>query len=244
MRVMVVTDNEFLYNNIKALVSKNEFSSVQFDFYFSMNNSDFRLKYFKSDFKPIDIKIDEDLIIDNYNLVLSVHCKQLFPQKIVNQVRCINVHPGLNPFNRGWFPQVFSILNKLPVGVTIHEMDDQLDHGPIIAQRELKIFPWETSYDVYKRIQQIEVEMLEVHLVNILNGNYKLIYPANEGNINFKKDFAELCKIDLMKITTYGEAIDYFRAMSFSGYNNAYFFDENGNKIYVNIILQFSESVK
>ena len=46
------------------------------------------------------------------------------------------------------FQQVFSILNKLPVGVTIHEMDEQLDHGIIIVQKEINIFSWETSCDV------------------------------------------------------------------------------------------------
>ena len=44
-------------------------------------------------------------ITKNYNLVMSIHCKQLFPTELVNNVRCVNVHPGLNPYNRGWFPQ-------------------------------------------------------------------------------------------------------------------------------------------
>ena len=51
----------------------------------------------------------------------------MFPVDMVRNYRCINVHPGLNPYNRGWFPQTFSLVNHFPVGVTIHEMDAHLD---------------------------------------------------------------------------------------------------------------------
>ncbi len=150
------------------------------------------------------------MIIQEYDLVFSLHCKQLFPSDIVNNVRCINVHPGLNPHNRGWFPQVFSIINKLPIGVTIHEMDEELDHGPIIVQKELVIKIWETSYDVYKRIQELEIELIKENLLRIINNNYKAFLPVSEGNINLKKDFNELCEIDLDKKVSYREAIDFF----------------------------------
>ena len=41
------------------------------------------------------------LIIESYQLVISVHCKQIFPKRLVENVLCINLHPGYNPFNRG-----------------------------------------------------------------------------------------------------------------------------------------------
>lgn len=198
-----------------------------------MTNAEFSQKYVGSDFKSVNLKQMVDVILDKYQLVLSLHRKQLFPKKLVNGVRCINVHPGFNPFNRGWYPQVFSIINKLPAGVTIHEMDELLDHGPIIVQKMVELQSWETSYDVYSKIQNIEIELLSAHLRDILDNNYDTKKPVSEGNINLKKDFNVLCELDLEKTMRLKEAIDYLRAMTFVGYKNAYFYDEKGNKVYV-----------
>jgi len=198
-----------------------------------VTNAEFSQKYVGSDFKSVNLKQMVDVILDKYQLVLSLHRKQLFPKKLVNGVRCINVHPGFNPFNRGWYPQVFSIINKLPAGVTIHEMDELLDHGPIIVQKMVELQSWETSYDVYSKIQNIEIELLSAHLRDILDNNYDTKKPVSEGNINLKKDFNVLCELDLEKTMRLKEAIDYLRAMTFVGYKNAYFYDEKGNKVYV-----------
>ena len=83
---------------------------------------------------PIDLKDKQALscITNNYNLIISLHCKQIFPSNLVKSITCINIHPGYNPYNRGWFPQVFSIINSKPIGATIHVMDENIDHGPII----------------------------------------------------------------------------------------------------------------
>jgi len=155
---------------------------------------------------------------------------------MVESIRCINIHPGLNPFNRGWYPQVFSIINKFPIGITIHEIDEYLDHGPVIVQKELEIFPWETSFDVYSRIIQEEIQLIDKHLLDIITNNYKLTYLDSEGNVNLKKDFNALCKIDLSKIVTMGEAIDFLRAVTFPKYRNAYFI-KDGEKIFVDLNL-------
>lgn len=241
MKILVITDNKVMYDFFSNLIKSNLYKDILFDFRYSKKNNVFSKLYTDSNFIAVDLKNDCDNIVKEYDLVFSLHCKQLFPSELVNNVRCINVHPGLNPFNRGWFPQVFSIINKLPIGVTIHEMDEELDHGPIIVQKELEIKAWETSYDVYKRIQELEIELLRENLLKIINNDYKAVHPDSEGNVNLKKDFNELCEIDLDKKVSYREAIDFFRSMSFKGYKNAYFYDEEGNKIFVEIKLEKEE---
>ncbi|QLY78758.1 dTDP-4-amino-4,6-dideoxyglucose formyltransferase [Clostridium intestinale] len=241
MRVMILTDNEFIYNEFKFIVQKGQYEDITFEYFFSKTNEEFKVKYKDSEFKKIDLKDDLDLIIRRYKLILSLHCKQIFPNRLVSSIRCINIHPGFNPYNRGWFPQVFSILNKLPIGVTIHEMDNKLDHGPIILQREVKISSYDTSYDVYKKIQNLEIELLTNNLRDIIDRNYKSILPKSEGNINFKKNFDDLCEIDLDKVVRFRDAIDYLRALSFHGYENAYFYDEDGRKVSVEINLKVME---
>ena len=64
---------------------------------------------------------------------------------------------------------------------------------------------------------------------------------VGEGNINYKEDFDRFCKINLNKEGTFGEFIDLLRATTFAKYDNAYFVDEEGNKVFVSINLKKSE---
>lgn len=47
-----------------------------------------------------------------------------------------------------------------------------------------------------------------------------------------------MCEIDLDKIVTMREAIDYLRAMTHPPYKNSYFIDEHGNKVFVALELE------
>lgn len=237
-KVLVISDNLFLIVAFHQLSSG--YGGLQVDYACSKNN----LALINDPSLPvkisvIDVKKQYEAIINQYDLIFSLHCKQLFPAELVKAVKCINVHPGYNPYNRGWYPQVFSIINKLPVGATIHEIDEHLDHGPLIARREIKINSWDTSKDLYNRLQQAEVELMKEHLGAILAGSYQPVFPEQEGNINLKKDFNELCKLNLDETFTMGGAIDRLRAMTHDKYKNAFFIDpETGAKVFVSISLE------
>jgi len=237
-KALVISDNTFLIKEFHQLMSS--YNDVVVDYSCTRSNSallnDTTLPV---KIQPVDVKSEYSDIAVKYDLIFSLHCKQLFPAQLVAKVKCINVHPGYNPNNRGWFPQVFSILNKLPVGATIHEIDEQLDHGAIIARREVEMNVWDTSSDIYTRVQQAEVELLKENIATILQGTYKTIKPEEEGNVNLKKDFNSLCKLDLDKEMTLGHAIDLLRALTHDKYANAYFMDpKTGSKVYVKISLE------
>ncbi len=242
-KICVITDNEHLYEEFQKIIVNPVYGAYQFDFYYSERNKGFFEKYgIGKGFAPINLKEMEDAFYCQYDLFLSLHCKQLFPEYLVNHHRCINVHPGLNPYNRGWFPQVFSILNKKPAGVTIHEMDTELDHGPIICQESIEIHSFDTSWSVYQRILKKEIELLTVRLTDLIEGNYETNDMPSEGNVNSRTDFERLCHIDMGQEATYGEVIDLLRAMTFDTYDNAYFVDSKGNKIYVSVNLKRENS--
>jgi methionyl-tRNA formyltransferase len=235
-RILVVSDNEFLIKAFHKLVSSHK--NIKVDYTCSPHNT----ALLQNATVPVPVKalnVKEEWQKLNYDLIFSLHCKQLFPAGLVRKIRCINVHPCFNPYNRGWFPQVFSILNKKKSGATIHEIDEKLDHGSIIAQKEVSIQSWDTSLTAYEKIQQAEVELLQENFEQILSGTYKAVTPTEEGNVNLKKDFNQLCKIDLERKVTMGEAIDYLRAMTHGVYKNAYYIDEKtGEKVFVSVDLK------
>ena len=157
------------------------------------SNSDSFREYF-SDIKIYNLKDEKHVseIISDYDIVFSIHCKQFFPSSLINNVKCINIHPGYNPINRGWYPQVFSIIHDLPIGATIHEIDKELDHGPIIARELVEKFEFDTSESLYNRILMKEVELIEKYLLKILNNDYEVFVDYDKSNLFLKKDFKNL----------------------------------------------------
>ena len=68
---------------------------------------------------------------------------ELFPKG------CINLHPALLPHNRGRFPNIWSIVSKTPAGVTLHYIDEGIDTGDVIAQKEVPVEVTDTGAELF-----------------------------------------------------------------------------------------------
>lgn len=198
----------------------------------------FDSKNFPVAIESSDLYEDSWALIGEYDLIISAHCKKIFDKKLVESTRIINIHPGLNPYNRGMYPHIFSIINGLPTGATIHEVDEKIDNGDIIVQKEVQMYMYEDSKELHERIMKVEMELFESYFDKIIYGTYTKTKLHTEGNINYKKDFKELCEINLWDVDTFESHINKLRALTYGDYKNAYFYDEDGNKIYIKIELK------
>jgi len=74
--------------------------------------------------------------------------------------RIINIHPSLLPKFPGLqaWKQALAAGEKV-TGCTVHYLDEQIDHGQIIAQREVAILPADTPESLHERIQIAEHEL-------------------------------------------------------------------------------------
>ena len=230
-KVVIITDNANLYRLFKVRILPLPLHDVSFTYYCSPGNR----HLFNNEIEEISLKKDYSLFVTDCHLVISLHCQQVFPPELIDSVRCINVHPGLNPHNRGWYPHIFCIMNGKPAGATIHEIDYKIDHGPIIASRQVDVLSWDTSETLYQRIIEAELQMLEEHLVSIINNNYNPLQINEPGNYNSKNDFKNQCQINMQEVGTFEQFYNKMRALSFTGYNNAWFVDKDGNKVYLNL---------
>ncbi len=241
--VLVISDNhrltEFFQNECQL---QNLESLTSFSYKYSSKNKK-PSKMMELGASAIDLNKSSDLEYakNNFNLIFSLHCKQIFPSELVSTVTCINVHPGFNPYNRGWYPQVFSIINGYPIGATIHLMDDQVDHGPILAQsgsflfrRVIHLFA-----QVYEKVIIIaEKNFIKENLHQIpKKGNFNIKIPKLEGNQNSLEDFRKICRLDLQSIGSLEDHIKLLRALSHAEFKNAYFVSEEGKKVFIRIIL-------
>ena len=233
-KILILSDNPKLSAFVINSIIPNSEHNCCFElFYSSINKSPSGMKELGA--KELNIKSKDANFAKKYDVIFSLHCKQIFPDEIVKNTRCINVHPGLNPFNRGWYPQVFSIVNKLPAGATIHLMNEDIDAGDIIVQQKVQVTETDTSLDVYEKVQKVEMNLLADNFFKIIDGHFETYSPCEVGNYNSVNDFKRLCKIDLDHVGSFREHIDILRALSHGDFNNSYFEDVNGNKRYIKI---------
>jgi len=87
---------------------------------------------------PIDDRFCRDCRIDfivsyGYRHIIKPSVLRMFP------LAAVNLHISMLPNSRGAHPVFWSVVHKLPLGVTIHLLDDGLDTGNILFQREVRV---------------------------------------------------------------------------------------------------------
>lgn len=88
------------------------------------------------------------LVLAGFMRILTNEAVDRFPNRI------LNIHPALIPS----FPGAHGVRDALAhgvkvTGVTIHFVDEQVDHGPIVAQRAVRVLAGDTEESLHARIQ-------------------------------------------------------------------------------------------
>jgi phosphoribosylglycinamide formyltransferase-1 len=81
--------------------------------------------------------------------------------------RIINIHPSLLPKFPGleaWKQALAA--NEKVTGCTVHYVDAGIDHGAVIAQREVPILPNDTADSLHARIQVAEHDLYPEVIAN------------------------------------------------------------------------------
>jgi hypothetical protein len=76
----------------------------------------------------------------------------------------LNIHPGYLPIGRGSFPIFWSIFLNQKAGVTIHQITDKMDFGPILFRNEVKFGSHQSSGELAKQIFIEEKKLLILSL--------------------------------------------------------------------------------
>ena len=88
------------------------------------------------------------------DLLVSLACPQkLSPALLSVPARgAINLHGALLPRYQGIFPSFWVLAKGEPeTGVTVHWMDEKLDHGDVLIQRTVPIEPGDTVHSLVRR---------------------------------------------------------------------------------------------
>ena len=96
----------------------------------------------------------ELVVLAGFMRVLHEPMLKAFPRRI------INIHPSLLPKFPGleaWKQAL--VAGETVTGCTVHYVDEQIDHGKILAQKEVRILPNDTAESLHGRIQVVEHEL-------------------------------------------------------------------------------------
>lgn len=88
------------------------------------------------------------------DLAFSVFYSKILPLRFIERAqRCLNLHNAPLPKYRGVAPINWALKNNETLhGVTIHEIEPQVDAGPIVSQLQFSIYPdSDEVIDVYRR---------------------------------------------------------------------------------------------
>lgn len=128
-------------------------------------------------YQPEKIRKNKEFIEELERLSPDIICVvaygKILPKALLDipKYGCINVHPSLLPHYRGPAPIQWAVLNgDSRTGVSIMYLDEGMDTGDIIMQKEVSISENETTGELWDRISDIGADLLVETIKRIENG--------------------------------------------------------------------------
>jgi methionyl-tRNA formyltransferase len=147
----------------------------------------------------------------------------------------VNTHPSMLPYNRGKHYNFWALVEQTTFGVSIHLVDEGIDSGDIVAQKQID-YSWEdTGKTLYDKAQVAMFELFRESYPQIRQFKInRKPQDLSEGSFHFGKELESASVIDLDKSYTARELLNLLRARTFDGFPSCTF-EDNGRKYEVRI---------
>lgn len=97
---------------------------------------------------------------------------------------CVNVHASLLPRLRGAAPIQWAVIRgESESGITIMQMDEGMDTGPMLLQRAISLAPDETAGSLHDRLAPLGAELLVEAIDGLLDGSITPTPQPEEGTL-------------------------------------------------------------
>ncbi len=150
----------------------------------------------------------------------------------------LNMHPSLLPFNRGKHPYYWSIVEGTPFGVTLHLIDEGVDTGPLLFQKEIAVEFEDTGETLYQKGLDTIYDLFVESFENIRALKLQPL-PQTDAHATFRlsKELDPHTQIDLEKEYRAEDLINRLRGRTFLQGDSA-FCVRNGKKYLLKIIIE------
>lgn len=134
------------------------------------------------------IKNDESYqIISKLNpdLLVVLGWSEILPARILAlpTIGTVGAHASLLPHNRGSAPINWALIHgEKATGNTLMWLDENVDSGDIIAQREFPITPFDTCKTLYEKVAETNKEMLAGLIEDLQLGKKPIMGTRNESD--------------------------------------------------------------
>ena len=140
----------------------------------------------------------------------------------------VNTHPSFLPFARGKNYNFWSIVENCPFGVTLHLVEEGIDCGDIVEQREIEYGWTDTGGSLFIKARE---EMISLFKDNYCSIRDLRFVPKKQnlslGSLHYGKELDKVCEIDLDQRYLAKDLINLLRARTMNGYPGCYFFDSD-----------------
>lgn len=137
-------------------------------------------------------KISHKFINENkFTFLVSYGYRYILKRQILDKFpdRAINLHISYLPWNRGADPNFWSFMENTPKGVTIHYLDEGIDTGDIIVQKEVRFgSKGETLATTYGKLQIEIQELFKQHWADIKAGRCQRRKQTGKGSFHKIED--------------------------------------------------------
>lgn len=135
-------------------------------------------------FQPEKIRTDYQRIIEaNPDLIVTCAYGQIIPKELLEypKYKCINIHASLLPKLRGGAPIHWSIINgDSKTGITIMYMNEKMDEGDILYQKEVEILDSDNVESLHDKLSELGSNMILEFIPMLENGEFTPIKQNNE----------------------------------------------------------------
>jgi methionyl-tRNA formyltransferase len=182
------------------------------------------------------LKILSSLSLD---YIIGIHFPYIISKDLleVPQVGFINLHPAFLPFNKGWNTPSWAILDGTPYGATLHFMEEKLDAGNIILQKEIQVDFCDTANTLYQKVLDLEFEVFKDSFQQLLSLNPKSYKQTVEGTSYKKSDLKSVQRLNLENNISVGELLNKLKGLTTNNINEAAYVEYEGKKIALQIKL-------
>ncbi|MFN4228011.1 MAG: methionyl-tRNA formyltransferase [Candidatus Ratteibacteria bacterium] len=121
------------------------------------------------------------------DLIILISYGKILPSSILKipKIASINVHPSLLPKYRGPAPIEWALINgETKTGITIIKMDENIDTGQIIIQKEVEISPFDNAFTLKNRLSFLASDLLYEGIKIVKQGGKT--YPQ-KGEISYAR---------------------------------------------------------
>ena len=148
------------------------------------------LKHDNNQIININTNINFENIDDSFDFLLSYGYRYKIKKEILEKIKiiCLNLHISYLPWNKGADPNFWSFAENTPRGVSIHEINENIDDGPIIYRKKIAYKKSDTLFSSYNDLLASIESLFFDKWKYLKKNNYKKKIIKEKGSFHSSRD--------------------------------------------------------